>query len=384
LTVPEARAITRMHPMSPASPPNSSFRLGELLDASAPQIIEDWRVRVEAMARHHGLTTVELLDHMPQFLAEVTRAALALPADAPDAGASQHAGMGWPSPDHGRQRLRDGFDVDEVVREYGILGDVVLARCAEVGLTPSIAESRLLTASLLAGASEAIAGYIRRRDRELQQLASRHLAFIAHELRTPLGSAGIAADLLADRATEDMKTAIGILRRSLARLQTQIDSVLVVDGPRPIVERASLSVVTVLREVREDVLPEARLKTIEIVCAAAERIDVVGDARMLASAFGNVVRNAVKYSGPGTEVRIEAQVLGDDVRVDVADRCGGLPPGYESMFKPWVRMNEHEEGHGLGLAIAKQAIEAHGGWIDVRNRPGVGCVIQIGIPRESS
>jgi signal transduction histidine kinase len=47
-------------------------------------------------------------------------------------------------------------------------------------------------------------------------------------------------------------------------------------------------------------------------------------------------------------------------------------------------MNDDEEGHGLGLAIAKQAIEAHGGWIDVRDRPGVGCVIQIGIPRDSS
>jgi signal transduction histidine kinase len=358
--------------------------LGELLDASAPRIIEDWRVRVDAMAHHHGLTTVELLDHMPQFLAELTRAALALPADAPDTTVSSEAGLGWPSPEHGRQRLRDGFDVDEVVREYGILGDVVLARCAEVGLTPSIAESRLLNASLLAGASEAIGAYVRRRDRELQQLASRHLAFIAHEVRSPLGSAGIAADLLADRATEDMKTAIAILRRSLGQLRTQIDAVLVVDGPRPVVERAPVSVVAVLREVHEDVLPAARLKTIEVVCAATEPIDVVGDARMLTSAFGNVVRNAVKYSGPGTEVRIEAQVLGDDVRVDVADRCGGLPPGYESMFKPWVRMNDDEEGHGLGLAIAKQAIEAHGGWIDVRDRPGVGCVIQIGIPRDSS
>jgi signal transduction histidine kinase len=358
--------------------------LGHLLDSSSPQIIEGWRLRVEAMVRHRGLSAIELLDHMPQFLAELTRAALALSVDEPAAAASRDAGLGWPSPEHGRQRLRDGFDVDEVVREYGILGDVVLARCAEVALTPSIAESRLLNASLLAGASEAIAAYIKRRDRELQQLASRHLAFIAHEVRTPLGSAGIAADLLADRATEDMKTAIGILRRSLARLRTQIDSALVVDHPRPIVDRTSVSVTAVLLDVREDVLPEARLKCIEIVCEATEPIDVAGDLRLLFSAFGNVVRNAVKYSGPGTEVRIEARVLGDDIRVDVADRCGGLPPGYESMFRPWVRMNEHEEGHGLGLAIAKQAIEAHGGWIDVRDRPGVGCVFQIGIPRESS
>jgi hypothetical protein len=122
--------------MLPAAPTGSSSPLGRLLDASAPQIIEGWRERVEAMVRRRGLTTVELLDHMPQFLAELTRAALALSADEPAAAAARDAGLGWPSPEHGRQRLRDGFDVDEVVREYGILGDVVLARCAEVALTP--------------------------------------------------------------------------------------------------------------------------------------------------------------------------------------------------------------------------------------------------------
>lgn len=371
--------------MAPEDRPGPFTRLAELLEACSQRIVERWRIRVDAAMRDHGLSTAELVDHIPAFLAALTTAALALPEDAPAIAASWHETVtGWPSPDHGRQRLREGFDVDEVVREYGILGDVVLATCAELGYAPSIAEVRLLQASLVQGAGEALAAYVRRRDGELQELASRHLAFIAHEVRGPLGAAWIAADLLAGGAMDEQRHALGILRRSLERLQRQIDAVLAVEAPTLVVERAPVSVAAVLHDVREDLLPEAGLKGIDIVCDAADVIEVTGEARLLSSAIGNVVRNAIKFSEPGSAVRIHARDQAGEVRIDVEDRCGGLPRGYESMFQPWVRMSENTGGLGLGLAIARQAIEAHGGWIEVRNRPGVGCVLQIGLPREPS
>lgn len=326
------------------------------------------------MARAHALTRAELVDDMPELLAELTRAMLALSENAPAPAA------GGTAPRHGRQRLRDGFDVDEVVREYGILGDVVLAACDEHGFVPSVAELRLLHARLMEGAGEAIAAYVRRRDDELRQLAGRHLAFIAHEIRSPLGTAWIAADLLAERATDDMRTALDVLRRSLKRLRRQIDEVVVVDGPALEIDRTPVSIDAVLRDVLADLLPEARARGIELVCDTEVALDVPGEARLLVSALGNVVRNAVKFSQPGSTVRVAARREGAELRIDVEDRCGGLPRGHEAMFAPWVRMTDQDEGLGLGLAIAKQAIDAHGGWIAARDRPGVGCTMEIGLP----
>lgn len=352
--------------------------LGELLRACDRQIIERWEARVDAMAREHALTRAELIDEMPQFLAELTRAALAL-----SEGAAAPAPRGETS-EHGRQRLRDGFDVDEVVREYRLLGDVVLDACAEHGLLPSVAELRLLHASLMEGAGDAIAAYVRRRDDELRQLAGRHLAFIAHEIRNPLGTAWLAVDLLADRATDDMKNALDILRRSLMRLRKQIDATLVGDGLTLTIERAPVAIDGVLHDVLTDLQPEARARDVTLVCDRSIMLDVPGEARLLASALGNVIRNAVQFSHPGSTVRVAAWREGAQVRIDVEDRCGGLPGGYEALFTPWVRMTSEAKEPGLGLAIAKQAIDAHGGWMAVRNQPGVGCTMEIGLPCDTA
>jgi len=367
--------------MSVADSSSVSLRLCDVLGECSASILERWRARVDATIRDHDLSEAELTDHMPQFLTELTSAAAALPVDdARSAAAWNEAVTGWPSPEHGLQRLRDGFDVDEVVREYGILGDVVLATCAEMGVRPSIAEQRLLNASLLGGAGEAIAAYVRRRDADLTRLGAKHLAFIAHEVRNPLGTAWIAVDLLADRATDDMQHALQTLKRSLTRLRQEIDGVLSTDVPALVLEPETVDVTSVLRGVVADIAPEAQLRSVRVEFDVPGSIEVDGDARLLASAFGNVARNAVKFSQPGTEVRVRARVVGEELHVEVEDRCGGLPQGYEAMFRAGVRMAPGTGGQGLGLAIAKQAIEAHGGSIDVRNDPGVGCVMDLSLP----
>jgi sigma-B regulation protein RsbU (phosphoserine phosphatase) len=160
--------------------------LADLLRERSVQIIERWKHRVDIALTDGGLTTAELLDHMPAFLDELERSARALSKRLAPAGAMSAS---WVSPEHGRWRLRHGFDVDEVIREYGLLGDVILELCAESAFVPTIAETQLLHGRLFGGASAAIAAYVQRRDDELRRLASQHLAFIAHEIRNPLGMA---------------------------------------------------------------------------------------------------------------------------------------------------------------------------------------------------
>jgi signal transduction histidine kinase len=68
--------------------------------------------------------------------------------------------------------------------------------------------------------------------------------------------------------------------------------------------------------------------------------------------------------------------------VEVQDECGGLPANIEKLFEPLVQRGEDRNGFGLGLAIVRQAMAAHGGRVSVRNQPGEGCTFVIALPAE--
>lgn len=97
------------------------------------------------------------------------------------------------------------------------------------------------------------------------------------------------------------------------------------------------------------------------------------DVRLVRSAVGNLVRNAVKYTSAGSLVQMRGQIASGRAVIEIEDSCGGLPPGkVEKAFAPFVRLESGEDGFGLGLAIAKQAADAHGGSLRVQNLPRQG------------
>jgi signal transduction histidine kinase len=112
-----------------------------------------------------------------------------------------------------------------------------------------------------------------------------------------------------------------------------------------------------------------------------EGLQVEGDERLLRSAIGNLVRNAIKFSEPGGTITVRGRAAGGTVTVEVEDACGGLPVESTSeLFEPFVQRGADRTGLGLGLAIVRQAIEAHHGTVEVRNLPGRGCVFTARLP----
>jgi signal transduction histidine kinase len=95
----------------------------------------------------------------------------------------------------------------------------------------------------------------------------------------------------------------------------------------------------------------------------------------------NLLSNAFKFTRAGGHVVLRAHDADGSVLIEVVDECGGIPDSTADRFRPFgERRGSDRTGLGLGLSIARKAVDRHGGQIEVRNLPGKGCVFVIQIP----
>ena len=348
--------------------------LFEVLKERRSHLIACWGARTKGLVASASLPRAELLDHIPAFVDEIIQALYpsAIPLPPMSARAEQH----------GEQRLGLGFDVAEVVREYGMLHECILEVAAEAGLEVEHRDQAVVVKWLNAGIADAVSQYVKQRDLEVQRQSSEHLGFIAHELRNPLGSARMAFERLRRKELAPSRT-VEMLDRGLRRTAEMIDSVLsqaslkmgVVPRPAPVAVRPFLE------EIEADAAVEALAKEIKTVVMAPEDLVIEADPRLLRSAVYNLLHNALKFSHEQSTVVVSAGYADGRVSIEVADACGGLPPGKaEELFAPLVQRGENRSGFGLGLGIALQAAEAHNGTIKVRDVPGKGCAFILDVP----
>jgi signal transduction histidine kinase len=179
----------------------------------------------------------------------------------------------------------------------------------------------------------------------------------------------------------------GVLDRSLTGITKLINAavgeVRVVAGMPSLSQNTSLALF--ILEAEESAALDVKNHDCTLVVAAVDPtlgIDV--DRGMLLGAVINLLQNAFKFTEHKTSVELTAYALGNRVKIDVADHCGGLPPNFaQEMFKPFKQGNYYRAGLGLGLSIARRSIEANQGNLSVRDIPGMGCVFTIDLPRHS-
>lgn len=355
--------------------------LHDVITARRDEVVVCWMAQVQGTFAPDAMPSLELRDHMPEFLDEIL-AALRLDAGLVAVGPPPDESSS--AADHGEQRLRLGFSLDSVVREYGALRDAIIETARLNAADISFRELQVVFDCVVTGIAHAVGEYARQRDAELTRQANEHFAFIAHELRNPLSTATLAFQLLREQGELPADSrAAHALERGLQRTTELVDQTLQnarhASGIQ--LQRQATTLKALFEDVELSAIPEAQSRRVELRVVVDSDQTVNVDLRLIRSALGNLLRNGVKYTNAGSVVELRGHVANGHVEIQIEDCCGGLPPGkVEEAFAPFVRLDERQSGFGLGLAIAKQAVEAHGGSIRVQNLPRKGCIFVLQLP----
>lgn len=224
---------------------------------------------------------------------------------------------------------------------------------------------------------------------ESERLRDALLSSVSHDLRTPLGTISGAASSLADpdahipeESRRDLAQSIFEESERLNRLVGNLLSMTRLESGAVVLQKEWLPV--------EEVVGSAltRLKTIlrdrPVTIRVSEDTPMASlDGVLIEQVLVNLIENALKHSPEDTPIDIGAYAQGGQLVVEVADRGEGIVEGSERrIFEKFStsRTRGLSEGIGLGLAICRGFVEAHGGTIDAANRPGGGAVFRFAIP----
>ncbi len=361
--------------------------LSEYIEANTEPILSDWEAFAHSQIEPaRALDTQALRSPAAQVLRAIA-AHLALPRGEPlTAAAEQHAA----------ERLAQSFSLDEMICEYRVLRTAVVrgwSRHTHLEPADAIEELARFSEALDRMSTETIKCFYERVERGRDLL----VAILAHDVRTPLGAILASADtLLADEHLDVAnRAAARRIRNSTLRLRnlandlldftrTRLGAALPV-APAP-TELGKICADTV--EELETLHPKVRL---ELECRGD--LEGVWDEARIEQMLSNIVANALEHGRRGTPVRIEAEAADDPtcVELHVLNRGAPIPPEVQRvMLDPLTqlpslpsRQSRRTRGLGLGLFIARQIAEAHGGTLRIESSGRGLTDVSVRLPRRA-
>ncbi|MEU8250205.1 HAMP domain-containing sensor histidine kinase [Nonomuraea sp. NPDC048916] len=229
------------------------------------------------------------------------------------------------------------------------------------------------------------------RERALEGARRELVAWVSHDLRTPLAGMRAMAEALEDGVVADPET-VGRyhaqIKLEVERLSAMVDDLFElsrIHAGALRLSRTRIGLADLVADTLAGAEPLARAKGVRLTADATEAVPVEADAGALGRALGNLVVNAIRHTPSDRTVVLRAAVDAGMACLSVSDSCGGIPDDdlsrvFDVAFRgEAARTPTKDGGAGLGLAIAQGIVEAHDGMIDVVN-DGPGCRFEIRLP----
>ena len=373
----------------PSLKPCTVEYLAEVFGCRQEEIIAEWRVQAGELLRERKLDTLANPNDLPFLVAAIIGGLAAN-------GAVQTELSCTSDPlHHGVIRFREGLDVGEVVTEYNLLRTAFSTVADRLGFCIAGQASRIINRGIDESVRQAVMAFAEQQALMRKEQEDDHLAFIAHDLRTPLN----AVSLLVDELKEGMDPGQGadttelfeILGRNLARVETLIKRALEIKkqprasgGPfHP--ECRAFELWPLVQRLTHDLHSISSRCAVEVVNEVPPTLTVFADAGLIEQVFQNLLGNAFKYA-PRGRVIVGACQEADAVTCVVRDNGAGIPPGMLPRVFDKRATDPAKDGAGFGLAIVKRIIEAHGGTVTVESTHGVGAAFRFTLvpPPESA
>jgi len=236
------------------------------------------------------------------------------------------------------------------------------------------------------------------RQAELEAARRDLIAAVSHDLRTPLASIRAMTEALADGVVSDEETTeryLTSIRREVEGLSTLIDDLFELakldsgylnQG----LQAEEISIPDLISDTLESMRPQAERKGVHLTgSGGAELAPVTGETQKIQRVLTNLISNAIRHTPADGTVSLAARATEEGVQVEVADTGEGIAPSdlprvFERFYRGERSRSRATGGAGLGLAIAKGIVEAHGGRIWVESQPGRGTKFSFVLPRTSS
>lgn len=375
------------------------MRLSDFISANLELILVDWitfartqattaRYLDEAALLDHGqLILQKIADDMRQPQSEDER-------QAKSEGASLHASASrdMPSRSHGRQRERQGFDVEQMVSEYRALRATVLrlwsasTRDAKV---EDLADVVRFNEAVDQSVAESLAAFMA----EVAKTRDLFLGVLGHDLRGPLSTIANCAVVL--RAESAPARSVARILRSVVQMRALLDGLLQYTSDRlgavPGIDPAPLQLDEFVRSTLDEISAIHADRVLELETRGEMR--GIWDSRRLHQAVSNLVLNALKYGLPDQPIRIDLDGSQSDEMVLTVCNDGKpiAPDLLPNIFEPLIRADEDRPDDGpllaganlgLGLYVVRQTALAHGGTVIVTSGEPTTC-FELRLPRVS-
>jgi signal transduction histidine kinase len=386
----EARAASqrRGRPMSARATSDASLtsvlpRIRAEVKARFAEGMERWRVVSDGAGRP-AIDVDELLD---------------------DIAAQLDGGQGEERPlrplasarERGRRRLDDGVDLALLIREYGVLCEAILVAADQAGASPTVGDVAWLSRWVSAGLARAVEDYTTRREAELsralEQVHARDemVEVVSHDLKDPIGVIWGSAVLIEralgakQKGGAFVKSRLEVIQRAARRMERLVTDLL--DLAR--LDECKLPIVLhdepvshLLTQAYDAALPFAMEKGVLLETMAQDG-SVRCDRERILQVLANLIGNALKFTPQAGRVEVSAQRDAGQWRFAVADTgCGVAAEEVPYVFdRFWQAPRSTKRGGaGLGLAIAKGIVEAHGGSIGMESATGHGATLRFTLP----